>query len=232
MPKQEKIYLSTLSEISKAITSDLYLEDLLKLIVTLTANVMGAKICALWLLDEKDNCLKIRATQAMSQDYLTERSIRYGEGIVGTVAKEKKPIFIQNVLDDQRYVEKKLAQKEGFVAMLSVPMLVKDKTIGVVNVYTIKKYEFTKSDIYLLSTVANQAAVAIENTELIVKTKVIQEELETRKKVEKAKGILMKQRKMTEDEAYQLMRRSSMDKRVSMKDIAEAIILSNEISGI
>ncbi|MFH1790816.1 MAG: ANTAR domain-containing protein, partial [Candidatus Omnitrophota bacterium] len=79
-------------------------------------------------------------------------------------------------------------------------------------------------------TVANQAAVAIENTELMVKTKIIQEELESRKKVEKAKGILMKDQKISEDEAYNLIRRSSMDKRVHMKEIADAIILSHEIT--
>jgi AmiR/NasT family two-component response regulator len=71
--------------------------------------------------------------------------------------------------------------------------------------------------------------MAIENTELIVKTKVIQEELEARKKVEKAKGILMKQQGISEEDAYNLIRKSSMDKRVPMKDIAEAIILANEI---
>jgi response regulator NasT len=63
----------------------------------------------------------------------------------------------------------------------------------------------------------------------MVKTKIVQEELETRKKVEKAKGILMKGQNMGEEEAYNLIRKSSMDKRLPMKDIAEAIILTNEI---
>jgi len=224
-----KSYIDTISKISQAITSDLYLEDMLKLIVTLTANVMQAKICTLWLLDGKTQELKIRATQALSQEYLKERSIRVGEGIVGLVAKEKKPVNIENVLEDKRYKEKALAKKEGLVSMVSVPMLVKKKVIGVVNCYTTFVYKFTKSDINLLSTVANQAAVAIENTELMVKTKVIQEELESRKKVEKAKGLLMREQKLTEDEAYNLIRKSSMDRRIQMKEVAEAIILSYEL---
>ncbi len=224
-----KEYLSALTKISKAITSDLYLEDILKLIVNLTASVMKAKICALWLVDEGDKTLKIRATQAMSRDYLEERSLKIGEGIVGLVALEKEPVVIPDVLKDKRYKEKTLAKKEGLVSMLSVPMMVKDRLIGVINVYTVEKYEFTHSDIDLLSAVANQAAVAIENTELIVKSKVIQEELETRKRVEKAKGILMKDQGLSEEEAYKLLRKSSMDKRVSMKEIAGAIILSSEI---
>ena len=230
MPKASyKSYIDTLTRISKAITSDLYLEDVLKLIVTLTANVMKAKICALWLIDEHTKELKIRATQAMSKEYLKERSIKIGEGIVGLVAKERRPASIYNVLEDEKYKEKNLAKKEGLVSMLSVPMMVKKKVIGVINCYTTSLHKFSKSEISLLSAVSNQAAVAIENTELMVKTKIIQEELEARKKIEKAKGILMKEQKLSEDEAYKLMRKSSMDKRVPMKDIAEAIILAYEI---
>ena len=229
--KSNKDYLETLSKISGAITSDLYLEDILKLIVNLTANVMSAKICSLWLLDEKTNELRIRATQAMSQVYLEERSLKPGEGIVGLVVKEKKPVSIVNVLEDPRYKEKELAKKEKLVSMLSVPMIVKDNAIGVINCYTTSEYEFTKGDIALLSTIANQAAVAIQNTELIVRTRIIQEELESRKKIEKAKGILMKDQDISEDEAYKMIRKASMDKRVNMKDIAEAIILADEISG-
>lgn len=226
-----KSHIDALSKISKAITSDLYLEDVLKLIVTLTANVMKAKICSLWLLDEKTKHLKIRATQAMSGEYLKERSMRVGEGVVGLIAKEKKPIIIANVLKDPAYKEKKLAREESLVSMLSVPMMVKKRVIGVINCYTTTMYRFTKSDVNLLSTVANQAAVAIENTELLVKTKVIGEELESRKRVEKAKGILMKEQHLAEEDAYNLLRKSSMNKRVNMKDIAEAIILSYEVRG-
>jgi len=224
-----KAYIDALSKISKVITSDLYLEDILKLIVTLTANVMNVKICSLWLLDDRTKDLKIRATQAMSKEYLKERSIKLGEGIVGLVAKEKKPIAILNVLKNKRYKEKELAKKEGLVSMLSVPMMVRERVIGVINCYTTFPYRFKKSDIDLLTAVANQAAVAIENTELLVKTKIIQEELEARKKIEKAKGILMKEQGLSEEEAYNLIRRSSMDRRIPMKDIAEAIILSYEI---
>lgn len=226
-----KEYLEALSKIGKAITSDLYLGDILKLIVTLAANVMNAKICSLWLLDEKDQALRIRATQAMSEEYLKERRLLVGEGIVGLVAKEKKPIVILDVLKDQRYKEKTLAKKEKLTSMLSVPMMVKNKIIGVINCYTTTLYEFSDSDIDLLITVANQAAVAIENTELLVKTKIVQEELEARKKIEKAKGILMKQKNLTEEQAYELLRKASMNKRLTMKDVAEAIILSSEIKG-
>lgn len=222
-------YLKTLNKISRAITSDLYLEDILKLIVTLTANVMKAKVCNVWLIDEKKQEFSIKATQSMHQEYLKKRTMKLNEGIVGLVAKGKRPKIIFDVLKDKQYKEKNLARKEGLVSMASIPMMVKDKVIGVLNVYTTNLYNFTKTDINLLSTVANQAAVAIEKTELIVKTKIIQEELETRKKVERAKGILMREKKISEEEAFSLIRKSSMNKRISMKEVAEAIILSYDI---
>ncbi|MBA7545258.1 hypothetical protein ES705_37624 [subsurface metagenome] len=225
-------YLKTLNKISRAITSDLYLEDILKLIVTLTANVIKAKVCNVWLIDEKKQEFNIKATQSMHQEYLNKKTIKLNEGIVGLVAKEKKPKIIFDVLKEEQYKEKKLARKEGLVSMASIPMMVKDKVIGVLNVYTNKPYKFTKAEISLLSTIANQAAVAIEKTELIVRTKIIQEELDTRKKTERAKGILMEERNINESEAFSLIRKSSMDKRISMKEIAEAIILSYEIRKI
>lgn len=225
-------YLKTLNKISSAIVSDLYLEDILKLIVTLTANVMKAKVCNVWLIDEKKQEFNIKATQSMHQEYLNKRTMKLKEGIVGLVAREKKPKIIFDVLKEEQYIEKKLARKEGLVSMASIPMMVKDKVIGVLNVYTNKPYEFTKAEITLLSTIANQAAVAIEKTELIVRTKIIQEELDTRKKTERAKGILMEERNINESEAFSLIRKSSMDKRISMKEIAEAIILSYEIRQI
>ena len=222
-------YLKTLNKISRAITSDLYLEDILKLIVTLTANVIKAKVCNVWLIDEKKQEFNIKATQSMHQEYLNKKTIKLNEGIVGLVAREKKPKIIFDVLKEEQYKEKKLARKEGLISMASIPMMVKDKVIGVLNVYTNKPYEFSKAEITLLSTIANQAAVAIEKTELIVRTKIIQEELDTRKKTERAKGILMEEKNINESEAFSLIRKSSMDKRISMKEIAEAIILSYEI---
>ena len=72
--------IEALTLISKAITSDQYLEDILRLIVIVTAQVMGTKVCSLWLLDDKTNLLTIRATQSLNSEYLKERSLKVGEG--------------------------------------------------------------------------------------------------------------------------------------------------------
>jgi signal transduction protein with GAF and PtsI domain len=223
--------LEALSTISKAISSDLYLEDILRLIVVVTAEVMKSKICSLWLLDERDQALKIRATQTMSEEYLKERSLKPGEGVVGYVYLQNKPVMILDVLKEPRFKEKDLARKETLVSMLSVPMTVRDKVIGVINCYTSSPHKFTKSEVDVFTTVANQAAVAIENAGLIMKAKMIEDELITRKLVERAKGVLMKQQRLSEEEAFRRLQKKSMDLRKSMREIAEAIILASQVQG-
>jgi len=159
--------INALLEISKAIASGLYLEDVLRLIVTVTANVMDSKICSLWILDEKDNILKLKATQSISEEYLKERNLAMGEGVVGHVALHNQPMAILDVLKEPLYKEKELAKKEGLVSMLSVPMCIKEKVIGVINCYTSYPHPFSKSEEEMLTAVANQAAICIENSGLM-----------------------------------------------------------------
>jgi len=170
-PKEKKKLdakeINALLEISKAIASGLYLEDVLRLIVTVTANLMNSKICSLWILDEKDQKLKLKATQSISEEYLKERSLAMGEGVVGHVTLHNRPMAILDVLQEPLYKEKELAKKEGLVSMLSVPMSIRDKVIGVINCYTSYPHVFLKSEEEILTTVANQAAICIENSGLM-----------------------------------------------------------------
>jgi signal transduction protein with GAF and PtsI domain len=231
-PEKYEKYIKALTDISQAITSDLYLEDILKLIVMVTAKVTGVEICSLWLIDESESPRKIRlkATQAIDPEYLKDRSLNMEEGVVGFVATHNQPLILKEVLKEPRFKEKEMAKKLGLVSMVSVPLQVKDeKVIGVLNCFTAEPHEFTKTEVNLITAVANQAAVAIMNTELMVKTKIIREELETRKLVERAKEILMRQRSMNGDDAFRWIQKRSMDSRKSMRDVAEAILLSEEL---
>jgi two-component system, response regulator PdtaR len=221
--------IKALSKISKAIASDLYLADILRLIVTATAQVMGSNICSLMLIDDNKKELVIRATQSISEEYNKKPPLKVGEGIAGKVAKQNSPIVIKDVTKEKEYKYAYIAKKEGLRSLLSVPLTVKGKVIGVINCYTAVPHDFSETEIDILTSIANQAAVAIENTELMVKTNVIHEELEARKRVERAKGILMKEGGISEEEAYLRIQRYSMNYRKSMREISEAIILAENM---
>ncbi len=225
-------YIRALTDISRAITSDLYIEDLLKLIVMVTAKVTEVEICSLWIINEEESPPKIRlkATQSISPEYIKDRSLTLNEGVVGQVVTQKKPLTLKNILKSRRFKEKEMAKKLGLVSMIGIPLKTKDeKVIGVLNCFTSQPHDFSEREINLLRAVANQSAVAIVNTELMVKTRVIQEELATRKKIEQAKEILMHSRQLTGEEAYQWMRKRAMDSRKSLHEVADAILLSNEL---
>ena len=224
-----KQIIRALAKISEAIASDLYLEDILKLIVTVTAEVMRSKICSLMLLDKSTKELAVKATQSVSEYYNKKPNIKLGEGIAGRAAKYGRPITVLDVRKDKRYINQDIAKKENLCSLLSVPLIFKGNAIGVLNCYTAELHHFSQNEINIIKSIANQAAIVIENFRLIIESKVIKEELESRKVIERAKGILMKQENLSEEEAYERIRKYSMDKRKSMREVSEAIILSEEM---
>ncbi len=221
-----KHVIEALTKISEAITSDLYLEDILKLIVSVTAQVLGSKICSLMLLNKSRRELEVKATQSVSEEYNKKPNIKIGEGIAGKVAKDGKPITVLDVRKDGRYINIKIARKEKLCSLLCVSLIFKGRIIGVLNSYTSSPHKFNRNEINILKSIANQAAIVIENFRLVVESKVIKEELESRKVIERAKGILMKQANLSEQEAYSRIRKYSMDSRRSMREVSEAIILT------
>lgn len=232
LPQSYDHYIKALMDISQALTSDLFLEDVFKLIVMVVAKVTGVDICSLWLVDDTANPPKVRlkATQAIEPEYVIDRSLNLNEGVVGHVISTQRPLVIDNVLDCEIFKEKEMARKLGLVSMVGVPLQgKKDTIIGVLNCFTSAPHTFSPTDINLLTTVANQAAVAILNTELIIKTRIIQEELQSRKKIERAKEIVMERSQISGDEAYRWIQKRSMDSRKTMLEVAEAILLSTEL---
>lgn len=222
-------HIEALSKVANLITSGLYLEELLRLIAQVTAEVMNSKISSLMLLDADKKELVVRATQSISEAYNKKPNVKLGEGIAGMVALENKPICVLDVRQDSRYLNRDIAQKEDLCSLASVPLAVKSRVIGVLNCYTTKKHKFTKHELDVLTALANQAAVAIENAELDLRARSAEEALTTRKLIERAKDILSQEANILPSEAYRLIQKQSMDSRKSMREIAEAIILAKDI---
>jgi signal transduction protein with GAF and PtsI domain len=227
--KRKALQLETLSQVSDTVASNRLIDDMLQLIVTMTAQMMGSKICSVMLLDEQTGDLRIAATQSLSEEYRRKPHLKIGQSISGKAVQERRPIIVPDVTKERTYMYPDLAVKEGLCSLLSVPMLMRDKAVGVINSYTSVPHTFTSEDIRLMQTIANQAAIAIEHTTLMEKSFEMQEALAVRKLLERAKGYLMKSKKLSEEDAFKLIQRQSMDLRKSMREIAEAILLAGEI---
>jgi len=221
--------VGTLSEVASSISSNRYIEEILQLIVTMTAELLGSNICSIMLHDEKKGELFIAATQSLSSEYKSKPNLKIGQSVSGKVLRIKKPVTVLDVRQDGEFMYPDLAEREGLVSMLSVPMLIRDRAVGVINAYTPAVHVFSEDEIKMLQGVANQAAVAIDNTRLLVKVLEMEENIETRKIVERAKGILMTEEGFSEEEAYQIIHKKSMDTRKPMKEVAQALVIAREI---
>lgn len=173
--EQKVSQLSTLSEISKTITSDLYLEEILQLIVAMTAESMNFKICSIMLLDANREELVIKATQSTSRTYTKKPNVKLTESVAGRAIMERRPITIRDVRKTPGYQYPDIAKKEGLCSLIALPLAVKKEIIGVLNCYTASPHEFTEDEINLCTALANQAAISIQNAKLMVRTAVLQE---------------------------------------------------------
>jgi signal transduction protein with GAF and PtsI domain len=221
--------LETLSQVSETVASNRLIEDVLQLIVTMTAQLMNSKICSIMLVDQDSGELRITATQSLSDAYRRKPPLKVGQSMSGRAVQEQRSVYVPDVRAEGGYFYRDLAKREGLHSLLSVPMLMKNKVIGVINVYTSSHHLFSEEETKTLQAIANQSAVAIEHTRLMEKSFEMQEALEVRKQVERAKGFLMASKGLSEPEAFRLMQRQSMNLRKSMREIADAIILAEEL---
>ncbi len=224
--KRKARQVETLSQVSETVSSNRLIEDVLQLIVTMTAQMMNSKICSIMLLNQGSGELRIVATQSLSEQYRRKPSLKVGQSISGRAVQERRSIVVPDVTIERDFMYQEIARKEGLCSLLSVPMMIRDRVIGVINSYTSVPHTFGVEEIRVMQAIANQAAIAIEHTTLTEKSFEMQEALEVRKLVERAKGCLMQARGITEEEAFRLMQRQSMDMRKSMREIAEAVILA------
>lgn len=227
--KVKALQFDSLVKVSQSITSENYLDEILNLIVVVTAEMLNSKICSIMLLDDQRKELVIKAAQSLSLDYQRKANVKVDGSVVGDVIRSKMPIAIYDVREEARYGFRELAIRENLTSMLSVPMVVKEKAIGVINVYMKNPHTFAQEEIDVLQMIANQAAVAVENTRLMQEALQAKEALQTRKLIERAKGILMRLSNLNEDAAHKLIHKKSMDSCKSMKEIAESIILMDEL---
>jgi two-component system, sensor histidine kinase PdtaS len=167
--------LSTLAEISRTVISPLYLDEMLGVVTEMAAQVMGAKATSLHLLDDTNGQLVLRATYNIQAKDDQFSSIAVGQSIAGQVAESGEPIIVPDVNLKEQFLPLSITSQEGWVSLLGVPLIVRDRTVGVFSCFTDAYHEFTPKEVEFFQTLANQTALAIENARLVINTAVVRE---------------------------------------------------------
>lgn len=165
--KRKALELETLFSVGQTIVSSLELDEVLVRITRKVVQLLeGVKLCSLMLLDEARGELLIRAVHGASERYTRKPPLKVSDSLLGKVARERTPIIVEDVRHHPEFKYSGLARKEGLVSLLSVPMVFQDRVIGVLNAYTGRPHRFGPEEVNLLSALAGQSAIAIQNARL------------------------------------------------------------------
>ena len=230
--------VSVLHRVSRIVSSELSLDEMLGEIVGLAARVTGCDACLVYLAEAETDELVLRASQVPHAADLGHLRMKIGEGVTGWVAQHQSPVALAaSAAADPRFKMFPALIEDTYEAFLSVPVINKGKAIGVINMHHRERHEHAVDEITTIQFIGEQMGSAIakslleeENARLAAETEEMKRQLETRKAVERAKGILQRRHNLTEEEAYLRMRNESRRLRRPMKELAEAIILAEELA--
>src|ERR1700743_1815812 len=227
-----------LHRISNIVSSELSIDEMLGEIVGLTVQCPDCDACLVYLIERETNEIVLRASQVPHQTDLGNIRLKIGEGVTGWVVEHHSVVALSsNAAADSRFKRVQALVEDTYEAFLSVPLLSGGEVIGVINVHHREPHSHNTDEIGLLTFVGEQMGGAItksflaeENLRLIEETAEMRRQLETRKLVERAKGILQTRHNLTEEEAYLRLRNESRRLRRPMRELAEAIILAEDLS--
>jgi uroporphyrinogen-III synthase len=204
------------------------LHQALDRVLEFALEVVKCDSCFIYVLEGDD--LVLRASKNPHQELLDHLKLRIGQGITGWVAEHREPVAVsREAFKDPRFQQFNELPEDRYEAFLSVPLLSRGRVVGVMNLQHREPHLFSPRDVRLLSTMGFLAGAEIEVARLETRNSDLAQQLETRKLVERAKGILQRDLDLTEEQAYLTIQRQSRQKRKTMKEVAEAIVLSDDV---
>ena len=169
MKSTEKSYFGSFKDVVKLVNSTLDLEMVLDLLVNNVAHVMDLKACAIRLLHEKKRTLDLVASHGLSEEYISKGPVDADKSISDAIAG--KTVSVYNVSEDPRAQYPKEAENEGIGSIVSVPLKIKGRVIGVMRLYTPEPRNFSNEEISFAEALAEMGAIAIENARMYERTK-------------------------------------------------------------
>jgi signal transduction histidine kinase len=167
--------LLALNVIASAVSQSLDLDAILNSALDNVLELMNGDTGGILLLDDKTNTLSYRVYRGLSEEFVQSISgLKLGEGIAGIAAQRGEPIYVDNISKDPR-ITRSIVIDEGLRGFASVPLISKNKVLGVMTIASHTLRRFTPQDVQLLSSISNQIAVAIENAMLYERLQLKQE---------------------------------------------------------
>lgn len=220
-----------LHEISSRMAAADSLHLVLDRIVDFITNVIPCDSCFIYVLEGEQ--LMLRASKNPHADLIDHIGVQVGQGVTGWVAKHRQAVAIASAAsNDPRFKAFKNIPEDHFEAMLCTPILCAGRVVGVINLQHRMSYRHTTEQVRLLSTLGFLVGAEIERARLESENMQLTGRLETRKAVDRAKSVLQRDLGSTEEEAYQMMQRESRQRRKSMREIAEAILLADDLKRV
>jgi uroporphyrinogen-III synthase len=217
-----------LHQVSSRIAAADPLHVVLGSIVEFVTTVIPCDSCFIYVLEQGK--LVLRASKNPHADLVDRLGVQLGQGITGWVAENREPVAIaSNASNDPRFMIFRSLPEDHFEAILCTPILCASKVVGVINLQHRLTYQHTENEVRLLSTLGFLVGAEIERARLETENVQLANRLESRKAVERAKGVLQRDLGMSEDEAYRTMQKESRQRRISMQEIAEAILLGDDL---
>jgi len=223
-------YVDLLHEIGVRLATANGFEEALTRFVDFVSQIMQCDSCLLYMLEDDD--LVLRASKNPHPDLVDLLKLRVGQGVTGWVAEHGEPVAIaEKAAMDSRFKFFQELPEDTYEAFLSVPLMCRGRVMGVINIQHREPRAYPRQEIHLISTIGFLVGAEIEMARLQGANSTLSEQLRTRKIVERAKGILQRDLGLSEEQAYLTLQRQSRQKRKAMKEIAEAILLSDEVKG-
>jgi signal transduction protein with GAF and PtsI domain len=226
----EDSHLDVLHEITVRLNAADGFHEVLQRIVDFAAALVKCDSCLVYVLEDDE--LVLRASKNPHPDIVDRLKIRVGQGITGWVAEHREPVAIaERAAQDPRFQFFHELPEDSYEAFLSVPLMCRRRVVGVINLQHKQHHVYRRREIRMISTIGFLVGAEIEMARLEEANSTLAEQLQTRKIVERAKGILQRDLGLTEEQAYLALQRQSRQKRKPMKEIAEAIVLSDDVRG-
>ncbi len=203
-------------------------QAVLERVVDFLLDEIGPDSVFIYVLDGDE--LVLNASKNPHPEALNRLKMRLGEGITGWVAEHRKPAAIaRNAMRDPRFLAFTELPEDQFEAFLSVPLVSRGKLVGVINLQHRLPHMHTRREIALVTTIGYLVGSEIELARMEDQVTALAQQLETRKLVERAKGLLQREMALSEEEAYLTLQRQARQRRLTMKQVAEAIVLSDDV---